>query len=290
MAQKIKLIFLSVFFTTITVALSAQNLYFGVQTGYGFATNAGQANLFNIEDRSGNSTYEATKGGYGDGVNVAAKVGFHLNKNISFELGANYLSGRTLTHEYGYSYSNGGTQVTESNIYSYNSRMLQLSPQLVFNAQNESKLTPYAKVGIAFGLLTNIKNKTEVTNTGGFAGTIKTEYEQTTEGNIPIGLNAALGANYALNEKMSLYTELCLLNMSYAPKMTTMTSYVVNDDDVFDNLSTSQKETIYLDMVEIDYNTQQDLEKPQEGLKVFIPFSNVSFNIGLRIDLGTATE
>ncbi|MFT5834940.1 MAG: hypothetical protein ACI97N_002584, partial [Cognaticolwellia sp.] len=101
--------------------------------------------------------------------------------------------------------------------------------------------------------------------------------------NIATGLNATLGANYLLNEKFALYSELQLLNMAYSPQKTSLTSFVVNGNDQFEDLNTYQKETIYLDKVE--YQDAIDTEKPLERLRLSLPMSNVRFNVGLRIDL-----
>jgi hypothetical protein len=283
MTQRILQILSFAFFTVLTINLSAQKLYVGVQAGYGFATSAGQANLYNSEVYPESGSYEILKGGYGEGLNVAVKVGRKINENIDFEFGIGYLFGRELTTTAS-SASNLGTtaQFTDDQIFTRSANGLLLSPQLVFNAPTDSKLILYAKIGATFGCFINVTDEIEEVAIGGVVGVVTTEITQKSKGNIATGLNAALGANYLLNEQFVLYAELQLLNMAYSPQKTSITSFVVNGNDQFDNLNTYQKETIYLDKIE--YQDVIDTEKPLEKLRVSLPMSQVSFNFGVRMD------
>ncbi|MFT6149258.1 MAG: hypothetical protein ACJAUH_001947, partial [Saprospiraceae bacterium] len=231
-----------------------------------------------------NEIYEILEGGYGEGLNIAIKVGRKINENVDFELGIGYLFGRELTTTASF-VSNLGTtaQFTDDQIFTRYVNGLLLSPQLVFNAPTDSKLIPYAKIGATFGCFMNVTDEIENTAIGGIAGVVTTKMTQKSKGNIATGLNATLGANYLLNEKFALYSELQLLNMAYSPQKTSLTSFVVNGNDQFEDLNTYQKETIYLDKVE--YQDAIDTEKPLERLRLSLPMSNVRFNVGLRIDL-----
>jgi hypothetical protein len=284
MTQRILQILSITFFTISSINLSAQNFYFGMQTGYGFATSAGESNLYNSAVSPENEIYEILEGGYGEGLNIAIKVGRKINENVDFELGIGYLFGRELTTTASF-VSNLGTtaQFTDDQIFTRYVNGLLLSPQLVFNAPTDSKLIPYAKIGATFGCFMNVSDEIENTAIGGIAGVVTTKMTQKSKGNIATGLNATLGANYLLNEKFALYSELQLLNMAYSPQKTSLTSFVVNGNDQFEDLNTYQKETIYLDKVE--YQDAIDTEKPLERLRLSLPMSNVRFNVGLRIDL-----
>lgn len=284
MTQRILQILFIVFFTVLAFNLSAQKFYVGVQTGYGFSTSAGQANLYNSVVYPENEMSEILKGGYGEGLNIAVKVGRKINKNVDFEFGIDYLFGRELTTTAS-SASNLGTtaQFTNDQTFTRSANGLLLSPQLVFNAPTDSKLIPYAKIGATFGCFINITDEIEEVAIGGVVGVVTTEMTQKSKGNIATGLNAALGANYLLNEKFALYAEFQLLNMAYSPQKTSLTSFVINGNDQFDDLDTYQKETIYLDKVE--YQGVIDIEKPLETLRLSLPMSNVSFNFGVRMDL-----
>lgn len=265
------------FFSFWAINLSAQKMYFGVQTGYGFATSAGQANLMNRETGPENGTYEIMEGGYGEGINTGIYIGRFFTRNLGIELGANYLFGKHLTTESNYQ---GFNWYSYETIISGKVTMLQLSPQLVFRT-TPSKITPYAKVGLIFGLATTLTQDISeyvVADPGPY----KIESTQKSTGNIPVGFSSTLGATYEIGAIMDLFVEFRLLTMAYSPNKTSVTAYVLNGNNNLDNLTTSQKETIYLDKVEYDDVAGPD-DKPTESLRVTLPLSSMSFNFGLKI-------
>jgi hypothetical protein len=271
MNQRILRLLSIAFFSFWAINLSAQKMYFGVQTGYGFATSAGQANLVNSETSPESGTYEIMKGGYGEGINTGVFIGRFLTRNIGIELAANYLFGKHLTTKstyWAYLYSSETT-------VSGSIKMLQLTPQLVFRAR-PSKITPYAKVGLTLGLGTTLTEDI-LKYVAADPGPYEIESTQKSTGNIPVGFSSTLGATYEIGAMMDLFVEFRLLTMAYSPSKTSVTAH-----NNLDNLTISQKETIYLDKIEYDDVAGPD-DKPSETLRISLPLSAVSFNLGLKI-------
>ncbi len=273
------------FFTILAFNLSAQKFYLGFQTSYGLATSTGQANLRNVESINETSTYKTIRGGLGEGLTIGTKAGYRFHKYLNIELSAAYLFGRELSAKEYSEFSNGMELITSEYIKTYQAQSLQISPQLVFKIPTNSKINPYAKIGLTFGCFTKINSYESNSNTGGFVGNYKREYSYITKGNISTGVNTALGANYSLNDKIALYFEFQLLNMSYAPKTILTTKYLINNTDYFDNLSMSEKEKIYVNEIIRNDNIVIDPDEPGEKLRVLFPFSNLSLNVGLNISL-----
>jgi opacity protein-like surface antigen len=269
------------FFTILAFNISAQKFYLGVNAGYSFATNAGQANVYDTEETREAVIYEKVKGGLGSGTNVGLRLGYNFNKYIAFELGANYLFGRAVTFEVN---NNSYSPMSyDRNTFSNTAKMMQLMPQLVFQAPLSEKLMPYVKFGCVLGLGTKIKEELSNENLGAFTGLILIESKKKTEGNITTGITTTLGANYKIAAKIALFAELHSLSLNYEPETVSYTSYKINGIEQIDNFNTRYKTTIYLD--KITETGSIDNEKPNQEIAISIPFSNVSFNIGLRLDL-----
>lgn len=203
----------------------------------------------------------------GDGSNFGANFGYMFNKNLGLELGANYLLGST---------TNGSwTSYTGNNSNSETSaKMLQIKPTIVFRAGYE-KINPYAKIGmvIGSGKITNNQNRTSGVDV--FRETLELS------GGTPIGFNGNLGVLYKLNNKISLFGELNLTSLEYAPKKGITTVSTKNGIDQLPLMTVREKEGEFVDSI-----TETGLpDNPNEPNKVIkIPFSlnNFGLNIGLQ--------
>ncbi len=270
-----------VLFTILAFNLSAQKFYLGFQTGYGLVTSAGQVNLSNYEnDLDNNYIYMIEKGGYGEGLNIALKTGYRFNEVLHFELATNYLIGTT------YSISiidrfQGSEDYTESK-YDYTARSLQFIPTIAFNFPMESKFTPYLKFGLNLSSNTLKMLRTDTYNSTNTSSE-ESKIERFYEGNIAIGYNATLGTNYKISDKISIFSEFNFLQTSFAPKQMELTEYSYNGESRLSDLSTSQKEFIFLD--EYTSNSFNNENEPTKTSKILFPLSNLSLNLGILINL-----
>ncbi|MFK7949043.1 MAG: outer membrane beta-barrel protein [Saprospiraceae bacterium] len=263
-----------------TFSLSAQKLYFNLQTGFGFATEAGQGNYHNVKIGDNTETKELISGGLGEGVYLRASVLYKKNDWISMELGVNYLLGREIvtTEE-----SRGFFPSPLLLITTINSRRTKafiVTPQLVFSLPNESKLTPYVKTGFAIGnFMKTSVDEDFITETNFNQYEINTTY--ILNGGNPFGFTAALGTQYFINEKVSFIIDFNLLSMSYRPHKSTMTKHKIDGVNNLDGLSLRQREIIYNNKLENTGNINEN--EPFKALPISIPMSNVSFNAGLQV-------
>lgn len=272
---------LFIFLLFIAHFLNAQDYYIGIQFGSGFATNAGQANFTDIDILDTIKTYEIKAGGFGEGLYINTHFGNQQTNFLAYELGVNYLHGKTITNEEkSFTTAVLGGYLNET-IISQNIRTLMLSPKIIFMIPSESELTAYAKIGMTFGAFIQGNYIENTTSTGGIAGQVNTNTKRILKGGVPLGFTSSLGASYQVDENLALLAELNLLNMAYRPYTNTITAFSINKEDRLETLTTRQREISYSNKVELS-NTI-DEQQPQQDLAISLPISNISFKVGLQV-------
>ena len=259
--------------------LFAQGAYLNINSGY--ATSMSSQNLSGFE----NSTYEFYSNSYslkheqiifsfGKGLNFGADFGYMFNKNLGAEIGVSYLIGgntiSTLTQP------NNSTEITVS------SKMLRINPSLVITSGFE-KINPYAKFGLILGSGYVILSSNQ--EISGFSGQQSNSESIKLSGAIAIGLTSGIGALYKINDKLSFFGELNMINLSYGPTKGIKTDFRIDGVDMLPSLTTRQKETEYLDsFTETSSNSNPQDSEPSKKLKQKLPFGSFGLNLGLRVN------
>ncbi len=181
--------------------LFAQKTYVTVNAQYGFSTG-NPLNSISITQTGTTKTTEINHGSLGNGLSAGGAFGYMFTNNIGAELGISYFSGG----KYEASYS--APNYTDSETYS--SKMLQINPSLIISA-GLKKINPYAKFGLVMGSgsIMYVGNG----NDNGDIIVTKIKYN----GGLAWGLNAGVGVLYSLNDKMSLFGQVNMTDMTYAP-------------------------------------------------------------------------
>ena len=256
--------------------LFAQGAYLNINSGY--ATSMSTQNLSGFE----NSTFEFYLNSYslkheqiffsfGKGLNFGADFGYMFNKNLGAEIGVSYLIGgntiSTLTQP------NNSTEITVS------SKMLRINPSLVITSSFE-KINPYAKFGLILGSgYVILSSNQEISGQQSNSESIKLS------GGIAIGLTSGIGALYKINDKLSFFGELNMINLSYGPTKGIKTDFRIDGVDMLPSLPTRQKETEYLDsFTETSSNSNPQDSEPSKKLKQKLPFGSFGLNLGLRVN------
>lgn len=257
-----------------THAQNEKGFYTNLNTGYSMGTgkaNTAAAYTLQIvngtETSSSVSTQEIPKINLGQGLNAGATFGYMFNKIIGLELGANYLmSSKINTSQTSYTgdYRN----------YEISAKMVQLKPTLVFRGGFD-KINPYGKIGLVIGsgkiiLESDFKDGTDTFNT-----TLEIN-----EG-MPIGFQATLGTLYKINDKFSLFGELDMISLSYAPKKGEYTEYVKNGSDRLPTMSVSVREIEFVDSF-TSTGLPSSPTQPDKVPAVPFSFSSIGINIGVQ--------
>ena len=256
--------------------LFAQGAYLNINSGY--ATSMSSQNLSGFE----NSTFEFYSNSYsmkseqinfsfGKGLNFGADFGYMFNKNLGAEIGVSYLiGGNTISTR---TQPNNSTEITVS------SKMLRINPSLVITSSFE-KINPYAKFGLILGSgYVILSSNQEISGQQSNSESIKLS------GGIAIGLTSGIGAIYKINDKLSFFGELNMINLSYAPTKGIKTDFRIDGVDMLPSLPTRQKETEYLDSFTVtSSNSNPQDSEPSKELKQKLPFGSFGLNLGLRVN------
>jgi opacity protein-like surface antigen len=271
--KKIFILF-SIFLSFFTNAQSDKGFYTSLNCGYNLGTGnpdyyqsavLGIVNTNQITSTT--STTEILKLPLGKGINVGANFGYMFNKNLGFEVGVNYLLGGTTTaNQTNYNGDYGNSEVS--------AKMIQIKPSIVFRAGFD-KINPYAKVGmvIGSGKITNTQIEKNLANL----------YVDTREfsGGTPIGFHSGLGLLFKLNEKLSLFGELNLVSLEYAPNKAIFTESTKNGIDQLPTKTNQQKETEFLESF-TDTGAPSNPNEPSKSPKLPFSFNSFGVNIGLQ--------
>ncbi len=267
-------ILFSILFAINVNAQSDKRFYVSLNSGYNLGTGntdayssiiLGIANSTQIDA----STYqqEYLKINFGKGFNAGANLGYVFTKNIGLELGVNYLfGGKTESKQTDLSGNYSNTEAF--------AKMIQIKPTLVFRAGYD-KINPYAKVGmiIGSGKITNTRN--EKNGVDVFKETIEFD------GGIPIGFHASLGTLYKLNEKVSIFGELNLISLEYAPEKSRFTESFKNNIDQLPTMTVREKEVEFVESI-TDSAAPSNPNEASKAPKIPFSFSSFGLNVGLQ--------
>ena len=258
-------------------AVMAQGAYFTLGGGYNLPTSTQTLDALSFSDEimtENTTTYKQNYVSLGKGLSVGGAFGYMFNENIGAELGISYLMGSTWESKM--AYNDFATSMTSTDEIS--SKMTRINPQFVFSME-ANKLTPYAKVGLLLGM-------------GSMSLNSKVEYldgviEQTTifNGGVATGFTTTIGASYAINDKISLFGDLNMVNMSYSPTKGIMSKYAENGVDLLSLMDPIEKEIQFVDTYVEDDNIQPSITEPSKALKIKFPFSSVGVHIGVKYTL-----
>ena len=268
--KKLYITIICLLFTGLNI--QAQNLY--IRAGLGFAVSTSAQFVTKSTSTNG---WDLKKAGIGTGLPFVAAVGYKLGANIGIELGIDYFQGLNIKSADD-QYYNGHT-VTDATTKTHGS-MLSLVPAFVLTIPLE-KLQPYARIGVKIGVLSSEMTKVDG-STLYYVGEISQKVPVTTKekdyGGVAFGFQAAIGTDFKLSNMLSLFGEIQMDGISYAPSKGKFTEFTVNGVDQLSQMSTTDKSWDY-SKSRTDGDDKQD--------KFNIPFNNVGLVVGVKIKLGS---
>lgn len=289
------------FLIMISGAVMAQSIYFRAGTGYGLpiASSSIGDMLVRTDVSSGTGTtyansLKSVKASYGSGLDFNFGFGYKLNQNFIIDLNFQYLLGRKYETGDTYSYVAGNNgSYADNDVTTTSAKGLLMNPSVIFSA-GFGKAAPYARFGLIGGMPTVTDKRVRYYNGDGVDSTIfKGEY---TKG-LAFGFQSAVGMNWKLSEKLDLFTELNFVALTYYPgeyNLTESTRGTGNSkvDNTFDNLPNipvNQKSTVFEKKFD-PATANTDATKPTTAIQKSMPFSSVSFQIGIRYNLWKKAE
>jgi len=251
--------------------LFAQGAYVSLNTGYSFSTgsqNIGTTSYIN--DGSNTNLYKNEDYSFGKGIHYGGAVGYMITKNIGAEIGLSYLTSDNTT--FTSSLVNGSTNVK------FTSDMLRVIPSIVIASGMEG-INPYARFGLIIGSGSIIEHDNLTLNPDNWL------QSQKLNGGLAYGLGASVGVLFKLTNKISLFGELSMINMSYAPTKGEITAYSFNGIDRLSSLVNRDRLTDFVESFSENSNQTTAETVPGKSLKQKYPFDSVGLNIGLKYNL-----
>ncbi|WP_310555923.1 outer membrane beta-barrel protein [Flavobacterium sp.] len=265
----------AILFSQGSIAQGEKGAYVNINAGYGLGNDSGEIVAYrwgiinSTQINPTTSKTELTKVALGKGLNVGATFGYMFNKYVGAELGVNYLLGGKTE----------GKQTELSGDYSNSSisaKMLQIKPTLVI-AGGFSKVNPYAKFGVLVGIASVINLESEQRS-----GTDILNSNLKFSGSSSIGFHSGVGLLYSLNDKISLFGELNMVNLNYSPKKASYTEYSENGVNVLPLIDVADKEFEFVDSFTNDSSIPSNPAQPSKEVKATFNFGSLGLNIGMR--------
>ena len=258
--------------------------YVRVQGGYDF-----KASPFAVSTSTSTTTGTTTVNhnelstiSLGNATVPALSVGYMFTESVGAELQAGYLLGFAQT--VGSTKSTDGTNTSESTA-TWQAKMIQIAPLFVVQGSISDVVKPYGKFGPVFGFSPSVTTKDNSTATDNGVTNTQSE-EHLVNGGWAMGWKGVGGVEFHLSDMFSVYTEFSVLSMAYAPSKDVMTSSTMNGVDQMQFLTTSQKETDYVDSYDTDSNTPANPDAPRKDIKGYYPFSSFGVQAGVKISFG----
>jgi len=274
-AKKVALL---MFISLFSIAAYSQ---FYINVGGGYNLGIANQSLLNNDESTNNITkIENVKVSLGKGLNFGLNLGYMFNSNIGIDLQCSYLLGDETTSESKDNYTFLNINFYDYEKISIKSQMFRVNPSIII-ASGFDKLDPYAKFGVIFGFGSiNLNYLDEEYENNQLEDKEVVKWKM--DGGMAFGISSALGLMYHISDLISVYGELDLVGMSYAPIKGVMTEYTVNGADKLPNLTTDDKEIDFVDDITYDYNNPPSSAEPSKELKNYLPYSSIGLNIGVR--------
>lgn len=244
------------------------------------------------EDNSSYGTYEQISTSLGKGTNFNLSAGYMFNDNFGVDVGFSYLFGGKTNSKYEYYGRSVHYDIYDNPIYydyseisenSISSNMFRINPSLLFTFGSKT-ISPYAKFGLILGLGSITYELTNIDEDDYYNLNDQNFVKLKMNGGIALGCNATLGLSYNIGETITIFSELNLISMSYAPKKGKIVEYTVNGKNELHDLTTSEKEFLFVG--EFSYSSDDNVSdyEPTKMLNYRYPFSSIGFNLGVKIN------
>lgn len=275
----------------------SQSLFFKLGAGYAFPLGSeyiGEDHtsiyLKETNPQSGNlvpaliSTNKVVKGTYNSGVMASGSFGLLFSDNIGLEVGLAYTHGKkirtTSLHQ----------DIIDDNVINMSGESTTvdvknfiITPSVRFTTTEDRLIKPFVTAGPAIGLV-NVKS--------GYQRVSDYDDEQSSvrhekySGGISIGFRSAAGVDLKLSDRLSVYTEMTVVALSYYPGEKEITKYEVDSVDALQTLSERQRKTRYVNNYEQDSRTYEDPNnRPEQALRFSFNMNSIGVTAGLRVSL-----
>lgn len=276
--KKAKHIFIALAGMFLAKNASAQ-MFITAGGGYSFPANKQFVGWEYTADAS-KETFTGVYSTLGHGLSGGAMFGYNLCEYGGIEIGYSYLYLGQVAMMYD-DRSDTGMTITGSDEMGMKMNRITIGGRFSYG---EGNFKPYLRTGLVLGVGGKFMDAHYRTYQSGSGTSTETTWEEYT-GGIAWGFATGLGANYMFSSSVGIYFEAAFIGQSWAPQNSIYTKYEIDGVDQLPNMTTSEKETVYLDELSFTSAAPND-NAPSEDLKYFLPMSSLGINAGVVIILG----
>jgi len=258
----------------IGMTAQAQKIY--IRGGLGVAVSTAADFTSDINNNSsGDLIITSKKQGLGTGLPFVLAAGYRLNEHFAFELGVDYFYGFSNKQKF-----ESNNTATESK---WNGQMLSIVPAFVMSLPLD-KFKPYARLGLKLGVLNSMTVTHHESDNNPLPPTSTViDSKIRNYGGIAVGVQAAVGTDFKLSDLLSLFGEIQVDGISWAPKHGKYTEYSINGVDNMGSMAVKANQWNYVK--EIDGSKTIPDDQPNEYNKVNDQFGNVALVLGVKVNL-----
>ncbi|MES2701163.1 MAG: outer membrane beta-barrel protein [Bacteroidota bacterium] len=279
--MKKTVLLISVLSVLINTAYSQE---FYLRAGVGYALpHAGQSIAGNEWPYNGtvsNSVnYNIQGASFAAGLQAHVGAGYLFTDHIGIQLDATFGLANTVftfrNNNVLVYYTSGSAVLSNVTIDHEASFPLNLLPSLVLQTGGD-KCNVYSRMGLAVPLNSKVDMSRTIANVPGTGALTVTTEKWEMKHRFSLGFTAAAGVEYKIGDDMSIWGELSLLSMSAFIKESNLKSYVYNGRVISPSQLSGVTSIKYGTNITLDTN---DFSRQPAYTQ---PFSNVSFNAGIR--------
>lgn len=261
-----------------TSGLWGQSFYAALYGAYALSADAQNLPGFNHVQLRGSVRHEEQiKLSYGQGFQAGVRFAYRFNPYLAVELELNYLQSAEFVAEQSLDGFTNDFPVQGDLQQITSAQMGRIIPALRLSP-GYLRFNPYLRTGLVLGWgQLNFSYRDE---SPGRIAVNNWEYT----GGMAWGFNTALGLEYALKERLSIFAEASLISLSYAPQRGEMVAATNNGVDELDSYPPHFREREFVSSYR--RGPESSSEELSKTLRTFYPFSSLALNLGLAVKLG----
>lgn len=236
--------------------------------------------IFSSQDQN-----EAYPVSFGSGATFSFGIGTEISDYLSLELTGFYAATNKLEFKTTerYDFPAGKYYFGFNAVHTYKGSEIGFIPAIKVHSDGK-KITPYAKLGILVALvdLTYDYDGTYMTDHPEYYPFGDESYTYKMKRNVNIGANVAVGVDFYLADKLSVFIEANGNFVNYIPTKAEYTKYILNGDDELSSFTIHEKESVYVKRFTSAEN--DDITEPEKKLKISLPFSTLGLQAGIRFN------
>ncbi len=267
--------------TLLPAFVFSQGFYFRAGLGYAFA-QAGQTMYQNGIAYGGSlnystQNYSLKSASLSAGVQSSLAVGYLINKNVGVQLDLNL---NIAPKKYTFTINNApftGGFTGDVTLETQSKSLILTTPSVVLQTGGDV-WNLYSRFGIVIPLNTKItQHETDINSPGTGARQVDV-FTYEIKNSFSPGFSAAIGIQYKLNERLSLWGEASMLSLTQYIKQQELKEITVD--------GAGYPLTSYTGNIITNYSKNITVNSSQSNLPAYAqPFSNVGINFGIRVAL-----